>query len=61
MGLVPWCVFSCLVPFLNEPTDVDGTGQDNPSTQCIVGDVPYIWDGNLDDHDGPYNGVEMGC
>ncbi|KAN0088313.1 Alpha/Beta hydrolase fold [Tylopilus felleus] len=36
-------------------------GQDNPSTQCIVGDVPYIWDGNLDDHDGPYNGITMGC
>lgn len=36
-------------------------GQDNPSTQCIVGDVPEIWDGNESDHDGPYNGVEMGC
>ena len=36
-------------------------GQDNPSTQCIVGDVPYIWDGNESDHGGPYNGVEMGC
>ncbi|KZT69278.1 lipase [Daedalea quercina L-15889] len=35
-------------------------GQDNPSTQCIVGDVPYIWDGDESDHDGPYNGVEMG-
>ncbi|KAG2121709.1 Alpha/Beta hydrolase protein [Suillus cothurnatus] len=30
-------------------------GQDNPSTQCI------IWDGDESDHDGPYNGVEMGC
>ncbi|KIK80111.1 hypothetical protein PAXRUDRAFT_833705 [Paxillus rubicundulus Ve08.2h10] len=36
-------------------------GQDNPSTQCIVGDVPEIWDGDLSDHDGPYNGVVMGC
>ena len=36
-------------------------GQDNPSTQCIVGGVPYIWDGNESDHDGPYNGVKMGC
>lgn len=36
-------------------------GQDNPSTQCIVGDVPYIWDGDESDHDGPYNGIEMGC
>ncbi|KAG2072438.1 alpha/beta-hydrolase [Suillus decipiens] len=36
-------------------------GQDNPSTQCIVGDVPEIWDGDESDHDGPYNGIEMGC
>ena len=36
-------------------------GQDNPSTQCIVGDVPEIWDGVESDHDGPYDGVEMGC
>ncbi|THG96561.1 hypothetical protein EW026_g5293 [Hermanssonia centrifuga] len=36
-------------------------GQDNPSTQCIVGDVPEIWDGDESDHDGPYDGVEMGC
>ncbi|KAG2345907.1 hypothetical protein BDR05DRAFT_879291, partial [Suillus weaverae] len=36
-------------------------GQDNPSTQCTVGDVPEIWDGNESDHDGPYNGVKMGC
>ncbi|KAG6332031.1 hypothetical protein ID866_7058 [Astraeus odoratus] len=35
-------------------------GQDNPSTQCIVGDVPYIWDGDESDHNGPYNGIEMG-
>lgn len=36
-------------------------GQDNPSTECIVGDVPSILDGDLSDHDGPYNGVTMGC
>ncbi|GBE86690.1 Alpha/Beta hydrolase protein [Sparassis latifolia] len=36
-------------------------GQDNPSTQCIVGDVPTIFQGNESNHDGPYNGVEMGC
>ncbi|OAX37652.1 alpha/beta-hydrolase [Rhizopogon vinicolor AM-OR11-026] len=36
-------------------------GQDNPSTQCIVGDVPEIWDGDESDHDGPYNGIEIGC
>ncbi|EMD31090.1 hypothetical protein CERSUDRAFT_120138 [Gelatoporia subvermispora B] len=36
-------------------------GQDNPSTQCIVGDVPTLFDGDESDHDGPYDGVEMGC
>ncbi|KAF8127693.1 Alpha/Beta hydrolase protein [Boletus edulis] len=36
-------------------------GQDNPSTQCAVGDVPNVLDGNLNNHDGPYNGVTMGC
>ncbi|OCH96309.1 lipase [Obba rivulosa] len=36
-------------------------GQDNPSTECIVGDVPEVWDGDESDHDGPYNGIEMGC
>jgi hypothetical protein len=36
-------------------------GQDNPSKECIVGDVPTILEGNLSDHDGPYNGVTMGC
>ncbi|KAF8164407.1 lipase class 3 family protein [Pholiota molesta] len=36
-------------------------GQDNPSTECIVGDVPNILVGNESDHDGPYDGVKMGC
>ncbi|KAG9313250.1 Alpha/Beta hydrolase protein [Chiua virens] len=31
-------------------------GQDNPSTQCIVGDVPNIFEGDEKNHDGPYNG-----
>ena len=37
------------------------SGQDNPSDLCIVGDVPNIFESNESDHDGPYNGVEMGC
>lgn len=36
-------------------------GQDNPSTLCIVGDVPNIFESDEADHDGPYDGVEMGC
>ncbi|TFY81188.1 hypothetical protein EWM64_g2823 [Hericium alpestre] len=36
-------------------------GQDNPSTLCIVGDVPEVFDGSLSNHDGPYDGITMGC
>ncbi|KAH8989452.1 Alpha/Beta hydrolase protein [Lactarius akahatsu] len=36
-------------------------GQDNPSTLCVVGDVPNIFVGSLSDHDGPYNGISMSC
>jgi hypothetical protein len=36
-------------------------GQDNTNSECIVGDVPTILQGNTNDHDGPYDGVTMGC
>jgi len=36
-------------------------GQDNPSDSCIVGDVKNIFEGDLDNHDGPYAGITMGC
>ena len=36
-------------------------GQDNTSNECIVGDVPNIFVADLNDHDGPYNSVTMGC
>ncbi|KAF9231458.1 Alpha/Beta hydrolase protein [Melanogaster broomeanus] len=36
-------------------------GQDNPSKECIVGDVPTLLDGDLTNHPGPYNGITMGC
>ncbi|KAI5123192.1 hypothetical protein M0805_003959 [Coniferiporia weirii] len=36
-------------------------GQDNESDLCIVGDVPNIFEADSSDHDGPYDGVEMGC
>ncbi|KAF8260710.1 lipase [Lactarius quietus] len=36
-------------------------GQDNPSTLCVVGDVPNVFDGNTSDHLGPYDdGISMG-
>nr|VWP00241.1 Zn(2)-C6 fungal-type domain-containing protein [Ganoderma boninense] len=36
-------------------------GQDNPSAKCTVGDVRNVFVGNGTDHDGPYDGIEMGC
>ncbi|KAF9581217.1 hypothetical protein BGW38_001851, partial [Lunasporangiospora selenospora] len=36
-------------------------GQDNLSTMCSTGDVPTLFDGDVNDHGGPYNGIEMGC
>ncbi|TDL26724.1 alpha/beta-hydrolase [Rickenella mellea] len=36
-------------------------GQDNTSTQCSTGDVPNVLESNVNDHDGPYDGVTMGC
>ncbi|KIY53282.1 alpha/beta-hydrolase [Fistulina hepatica ATCC 64428] len=36
-------------------------GQDNTSELCTTGDVTSILTGDESDHDGPYNGVEMGC
>ncbi|KAI0648795.1 lipase [Trametes meyenii] len=35
-------------------------GQDNTSDQCIVGDVPTIFQGNPANHNGPYQEIEMG-
>ncbi|KAH9169453.1 lipase class 3 family protein [Lactarius sanguifluus] len=36
-------------------------GQDNPSTLCSVGDVQSIFEGNMSDHNGPYDGISMHC
>lgn len=36
-------------------------GQDNTSDLCSTGDVPNIFESDESDHDGPYDGVEMGC
>ncbi len=36
------------------------TGQDNPSAQCSTGDVSTIFQGNANNHNGPYQGIEMG-
>ncbi|TCD61802.1 hypothetical protein EIP91_007888 [Steccherinum ochraceum] len=36
-------------------------GQDNDSNDCSTGDVDNIFEGDVSDHDGPYDGVEMGC
>ncbi|TFK48454.1 lipase [Heliocybe sulcata] len=36
-------------------------GQDNTSDLCTVGDVPDLFVSDAGDHDGPYDGVEIGC
>ena len=36
-------------------------GQDNTSDLCIVGAVPNIFESDVSDHNGPYDGVMMGC
>jgi hypothetical protein len=36
-------------------------GQDNADTQCSVGSTPSIFESDLNDHDGPYNGITIGC
>ncbi|KAF8513711.1 lipase class 3 family protein [Hysterangium stoloniferum] len=36
-------------------------GDDNTSDLCTTGDVGNIFEGDTSDHDGPYNGIEMGC
>ena len=61
MGRVPWCVALCSTRHRDNDPYFVVAGQDNPSTQCIVGDVPEVWDGDESDHDGPYDGVTMGC
>lgn len=50
------------------PCAVDGRradaaflGQDNKSTLCSSGDVPYVFDGKFADHDGPFDGIIMDC
>ncbi|KAF8814001.1 lipase class 3 family protein [Phlegmacium glaucopus] len=40
---------------------VSCSGQENPSTECTVGDVPNTFGGSANDHAGPYDGVTMGC
>ncbi|GJE90908.1 lipase family protein [Phanerochaete sordida] len=37
------------------------SGQDNTSSECSTGAVPNIFVGDVGDHDGPYDGVTMGC
>ena len=54
-----------LLPLLPLTTDADEgfwcAGQDKTDDRCIVGDVPNIFEGDESDHDGPYDGIEMGC
>ncbi|KAF8806809.1 alpha/beta-hydrolase [Phlegmacium glaucopus] len=37
------------------------SGDDNSDQRCSTGDVSNILEGKISDHDGPYDGVTMGC
>ncbi len=37
------------------------SGQDNTDARCTIGTVPNIFEGEPNDHDGPYDGIETGC
>ncbi|KAH9933627.1 lipase [Epithele typhae] len=43
----------------NDESWVACSGQDNKNRNCILGAVPTIFSGDLDDHYGPYDGVTM--
>jgi len=36
-------------------------GEDDSDKRCSTGDVSNILEGKVSDHDGPYDGVTMGC
>ncbi|KAI0322823.1 lipase [Amylostereum chailletii] len=36
-------------------------GQDSTATDCTIYDVPNIFESDSDDHDGPYDGLTIGC
>ncbi|KAF8184465.1 lipase [Pholiota molesta] len=36
-------------------------GDDNTDKRCSTGDVANIFESDIQDHDGPYDGVTMGC
>ncbi|TFK39670.1 lipase class 3 family protein [Crucibulum laeve] len=40
---------------------LDCPGHDNTDSRCIVGDVSNIFEGDISNHDGPYDTVTMGC
>jgi len=36
-------------------------GQDNTDAQCGIGDASNIFDFDIGDHGGPYNGIDIDC
>lgn len=48
------------IHILDNGTWVSCPGQDNDSVMCSTGAVPTIFEGDVRNHDGPYDGVMMG-
>lgn len=60
MGCLPrYQKFRSLESAINDLQNL--IGQDNTSDLCTTGDVGNIFEGSESDHDGPYDGVTMGC
>ncbi|EAU90643.1 lipase [Coprinopsis cinerea okayama7 len=49
------------IHIVNNGNWVNCPGQDNTNSQCTIGYVPNIFSGNLNDHGGPFDGVNTSC
>ena len=58
-GRCHWLVCAMVGEALN--CELRRVGQDNTNAKCTVGDVRNLFVGDGTDHDGPYDGIEIGC
>ncbi|KAJ2913348.1 hypothetical protein MD484_g7062, partial [Candolleomyces efflorescens] len=48
------------VHIVNSGAWISCPGQDNTNSECLIGYVPTLFNGNADDHVGPYDGITFG-